>query len=513
MPKGQRGRTKGPRMIQEILRLRALGLSQRRIAKALSCSRNTVEKYLAEDGAAASSEVAVRDYRAPWSDGVDWPKCHAATIKGAPLSEYWEEKVHPVEATADVPYVSFWREYRRRFPNVPLDLHKIHPPGERCEIDYKGDAAGLGYVDRRTKEFVPCRLFGAVLCFSQYFFPRATLTEKQGDLLRSIGDAYSYFQGVPLTSAVDNAKAAVSRADRYDPDLNKEFAHFCEHYATAPLAMRPRKPKDKNLIENALGVFWRWARRRVRERVCHSQGELNEFLVELADIFNDRVQRKYGVSRRHKCDEGDRPKLMPLPGSTYSYGEWKVAKVHPDCHVQVGKNFYSVPYELRGKEVDVRMTASLVEVFSKLKRVALHLRAQGNTIGKYFTKDGHLPEAHRAMREATPQQSIADATDVGPAAEAVVRALIEEARHPLMYLRRVQGILRLAKRYSARDLEQACQTLLRTGASSPRLADVEAIIKCNLDPKAAPVIPISRGPNPFLRGQESWRKDNNGGKK
>ncbi len=503
MAKGQKGKTKGPRMIHEIQRLKDMGLSKRMIAKALGCSRNTVDKYLAD--AASSVEQAPKEYKAPWSESVLWTAVESATSRGMALSEYWELHVVTCEATSDVPYVSFWREYRRRFPNIPIELHKIHPPGERCEIDYKGDSAGLGFIDRQTREYVPCRLFGAVMCFSQLFFPIATLTEKQPDLLKAVSESYKYFGGVPLTSAFDNAKAAVHRPHRYDPDINREFAHFCEHFGTAPLAMRPSKPKDKNLIENSLGVFWRWARQRIQERTFHSLADLNDYLLDLADDFNNRIQRKYGVSRREKFEVGERDKLLTIPTAPYSVGEWKTAKPHPDCHIQVGKNFYSIPYQLRDRTVDVRMTGSLIEIYSNLDCVARHIRGQGRTVGQYFTNESHLPEAHRAMREATPSQAIEQAKDIGEATEQIVRSLIEGSRHPLMYLRRTQGILRLAKRYSPRALERACQKLISIGSASPRLADVEAIIKTDAGTEPSNIIPIKRQPNPFLRGQESWR--------
>jgi len=509
MRKQTDGRSKDPRMIREIQRLKEMGLSKRQIAKALGCSRNTVDKYLDEgtsDGDAPPAGASP-EYRPRWSESIDWPSIHNATQKGDPLSALWEERIKTATATVSLPYVSFWREYRRRYPQVPLELHKIHPPGERCEIDYKGDAPGLGYIDRRTREFVPCRLFGAVLAFSQLFFPCATHTEKQPDLFASISHAYAYFGGVPMTSAVDNAKAAVNKAHRYDPDIHREFAHFSDHFGTAPLAMRPGKPKDKNLIENALGVFWRWARRQLRGKTFHSLSELNDFLGQLADLFNDRVQRKYGVSRRQKFEDGERARLLPLPAAPYSFGEWKTAKVHPDCHIQVGKNFYSVPFTLRGREVEVRVTAALVEAYSNLDCVARHIRAHGNAVGQYITKAAHLPETHLAMREATPQHAIADAAEVGKATETVVRSLIEEVRHPLMYLRRVQGILRLVKRYSKADLERACQVIVQVGTKSPRLGEIEALIKVSLDPRSAPVIPIQRQPNPFLRGQNNWRQN------
>lgn len=496
MRNARRGRTKGPRMIEEIQRLRGLGLSKRMIAKALDISRNTVDRYV---DAAPVDQRTTPSYKAPWSEKIDWNRVRESTVKGAPLSEYWENS-----GLQGVPYVSFWREYRRRHPEVPLEMHKLHPPGERLEVDYKGDAAGLGYIDRRTGDYVPCRLFGAVLCFSQLFFARATHTEKQPDLLRSIDEAYRYCGGVALTTVVDNAKAAVTRAHRYDPELNREFSHFCAHHGTAPLATRPRKPKDKNLIENHLGVFWRWAGRRVRARTCHSLGELNEFLRSLLDEFNTRVQRKYGMSRREKFEAGERSELLPLAGTSYTYAEWKTAKPHPDCHVQIGKNFYSLPHELRGCEVEVRIGDALIEIYSDLRCVARHLKAHANSTGRYITKDEHLPEAHRAMRESTPQRVVEDASAVGPQTAALVQRLIEGSRHPLMHLRRAQGILRLARRYSAKELERAAEKLVAIGIDSPRLRDIEDLIKANLDPGSASVIPITRGPNPFLRGQESF---------
>ena len=506
----RRGKAKGPRMIKEIHRLRAMGLSKRKIAKALSCSRNTIDKYLAADG--QSFEKKPSSYRASWSEEVDWGALNGEINQGKPLQECWEV-LFGGKAPEDgaIPYVSFWREYRRRFPKIPLEMHKLHPPGERVEIDYKGDAPGLGYIDRATGDYVPCRLYGATLAFSQLFFPMATHTERQADLLSCTVAAFEYFGGVPLTSVVDNAKALVTKAHRYDPDIHKEFAHFCEHYGTAPIATRPCSPKDKNLIENALGVFWRWAGRRVRGRTFYSIGELNGFMREIADEFNAKTQRKYGLSRKEKFDQGERIKLLPLPAKTYRFGEWKKAKLHPDCHIQIGYNFYSAPYQLRGKMLEVRVTSSLIEVFHDLSRVACHIRVSGRSRGRYQTKHEHLPEAHVAVLEATPQTILEQAFEVGPKTGGLIERMFSEARHPLMYLRRAQGILRLANRYSKSSLEQASEVVFDLDSLTPRLADIEAIIKTNLNPRSATILPIRRNPNPYLRGQQSWSDTNPSG--
>ena len=331
----KRGKQVGMRMIEEIRRLHAMGLSRRNIAKSLNCSRNTVDKYLVDP---SIEDRGKPEYHAPWSGEIDWELVNGEVNRGTPLSEVWENSVGCNNQSP--PYVSFWREYKRRFPDIRLDFHKNHPPGERCEVDYKGDSPGLGYIDRQNGEFIPCRLYGAVLCFSQLFFPYATHSEKKGDILTATAKAFQYFGGVPMTCVIDNAKTLVTRAHQYDPDLNKEFALFCAFHGTAPIATRPAKPKDKNLIENALGVFWRWARLRIRGRTFFSLGELNLFVKELADDFNARIQRKYGLSRRQKFEHGEREKLLPLPVQNYRYGEWKLAKLHPDCHIQIEMNFY-----------------------------------------------------------------------------------------------------------------------------------------------------------------------------
>jgi transposase len=508
-------------MIKEILRLKGTGLGNKKIARALGISKNTVKRYVDEHAlavaegtpspiVAALTPVGVPAYEAPWAPLIDWNQVKTESDQGTRLRHAWEDLVqNGVEKNLRaVPYVSFWREFKRRYPEVPLDLHRDFPPGERCEADYKGDKGDmgcLGYIDRVSGQFVQCKLFGNILAFSQLFFATATHTEKQPDFLEAFADSFTYFGGVPQTSVVDNAKVGVTSAHRYDPDFHPEFAHFCEYYKTAQLAARAKKPKDKCFIENVLGVFWRWAKRHFRGRTFHSLGELNAFIASLVDQFNNRVQRKYGKSRRQKFEEGERDKLLPLPSTPYQSGVWKKHKLHPDCHVQVGYNFYSAPHALRGRELDVRVTTSVVEIFHQLDRVACHLIFPPSMQGKYRTTPEHLPPAHLAVLEFTPSQALKDAEKTGSATLQIVEALFHHDRHPLLYLRRIQGILRLGRRYSGQALEAACRKLVSIGARKPRLHEVEGIIKYETRRKDTDVaLPVTRGPNPNLRGQVAW---------
>jgi transposase len=495
------GKPKGPRMISEIIRLREAGLSRRAIARALNCSRNTVDKYL--EVSTQTVVTAASSYRAPWSSQLDWDHVRKlAQVEGEPLSDVWERCAK--SGAVAVPYVSFWREFKRRYPSVPLEMHKIHPPAERVEIDYKGQDEGFGYFDRIAAVWVPCRLFGAVLCFSQMFYARATHTERQEDLLTSVALAYEYFGGVPLTTAFDNAKAAVTKAHRYDPDINPEFAMFCEHFSTAPLAMRPGKPKDKNLIENALGVFWRWARRKLLKRRYYSLAELNQALHALIDEFNDRVQRKYGVSRRQKFLGGEKDRLLPMPQRSWNHGEWKSPTVHPDCHVQIDYNFYSVPHNFRGKIVNARVGSALIEIFSSNECVARHHRLAGSMRGRYSTKKEHLPPSQLAILETTPQSVIRDAKKIGPCTGQMITQIIEGAAHPLRYLRRCQGILRLIKDFSPEAIEHVSALLISMNQSTATYDDYKKLLLNKDRQNTLANAVTTRSKKAFLRGQTSW---------
>jgi len=170
-----------------------------------------------------------------------------------------------------------------------------------------------------------------------------------------------------------------------------------------------------------------------------------------------------------------------------------------------GKNFFSAPYQLRGYELDVRASHSFIEIFQQLERVAIHRNFPPNHQGRYRTDDNHLPDKHLAVKEFTPQRALDQAKQIGPATDLLVSGLIFNAKHPLLYLRRVQGILRLANRYTPADLEYASLQLVEINIEMPRLDDLERIIKsARMQSGPSPLLVVQRGPNPNLRGQHSW---------
>jgi hypothetical protein len=532
-------------MLQEIQRLKSLGLGKKTIARALNISKNTVKLHWEPDsklialqnlmetssvtdlaigvipGAPVTltrsidSIMAKARYSAPWAKHVDWDSVKKSVDEGEALALWLEEQQQEGSGLAasssplvSVPYSSFWREFKRRYPDVPLEFHKNHPPGERTEIDYKGERGGFGYFDSKTDQFVLCEMFGAVLCFSQLLFIEATLTQRKADFLSSIHRTFVFFGGVTPLLTSDNLKSAVHRADRYDPDLNPDFSAFCSHYGTAGLPARPRKPKDKNLIEGALGIFWRWIRSRLKKSRFYSLGELNAFLRIHLVNFNARTQRRYGTSRQEKFEAAEKAILKPLPAQPYEICEWATCKLHWDCFGQVGKNFFSAPYALRGKELSVRITGMNLEFFYELERVALHRRPPANQRGQYFRKDEHLPPAHKAMLEMVPQKCLQDAKAIGPETVMLIEQLITKAPHPLTYLRRCLGILRLKTRYDAAALESACKRANSLPEAFPRLQTIEGILKAHssFGSNVVEMPAVIRQANPNLRGQNHWTR-------
>jgi len=157
----------------------------------------------------------------------------------------------------------------------------------------------------------------------------------------------------------------------------------------------------------------------------------------LLEELNHRPFKKLEGSRRSRFVELDQPALRPLPARRYEFGEWRRAKVHPDYHIEVKRAYYSVPYRLIGQQVDVRLTASAVEVFHRGKRVAAHVRARER--GRRCTRDGHRPVRHVAVIEQSFTRVLERAAAIGPATAEVLRRQAAHRKHPEETLRSAQG--------------------------------------------------------------------------
>src|SRR5437762_13379349 len=166
------------------------------------------------------------------------------------------------------------------------------------------------------------------------------------------------------------------------------------HYGVAVLPTRPGKPRDKAKVEAGVLLAERWILARLRNRHFYSLAEANAAIAECVRAINDRPFRKLPGCRRDWFEELERPVMRPLPAARYEFARWRLGvKVNIDYHIEANRHYYSVPYQLVGARVDVRITAGVVEVFHSAQRVASHLR--DDTPGRHTTDPAHMPVSHR----------------------------------------------------------------------------------------------------------------------
>ena len=431
----------------EIIRLSGLGMKDRAIARALKCSRKTVKKYLESENTINPPAISPL-----WIIELDWDDIHREYIKGVPLNVLWEERFE--EGKIPIQYPGFWKQFQKRFPLIKdATMVRHFSPGERVEIDY---CDGIDILDASTGEIIKTQLFMGVLCFSRYTYAEFTFTQQSHDFLSSHVRMFEYFGGVPASVTPDNLKSAVIRAHKYDPEKNPAYARLAGHYGIAVIPARVRTPKDKPIVERTIQIFQKWFYYRVRKMTFTSIVELNRVLQEHIKIFHEK-QHRILKRTRSEMFKDEKEHLSALPINRYVVNEHNKATLHLDCHLQFDKNYYSAPWNLRGQRLDVWSTDKTVEIWHNGERVAFHNRTHQQ--GRFSTNKKHYPPQHQAYLEITPCNLREQAKVLGDNVFKVINCLLN-TKYPLQNLRRAQGILALTKKYSASQLDKACEQAL-----------------------------------------------------
>jgi transposase len=339
-----------------------------------------------------------------------------------------------------------------------------------------------------------------VLGASNYTFAEATWTQGLADWMGSHMRAFEFIGGVPEIVVPDNLKSGVTKTCRYEPGVNITYEEMAGHYGVAVVPARPRKPRDKAKVEAGVLLVERWILAALRKRTFFSLGEVNEAIAELLTRLNERPFRKREGSRKSLFQSLDQPALKPLPAERYQYGEWKTARVNIDYHVESDHHCYSVPYALTQQEVEVRATASTVEIFHRGVRVASHARSY--VPYRSTTSDEHRPKSHQKHLEWTPSRLIDWAGTIGPATAEVFDRIMAGKRHPEQGYRSCLGILRLGDQYPKGRVEAAARRAVALNACSYQ--SMKSILKHNLDGLAPEPAPDPKPPleHPNLRGPE-----------
>jgi hypothetical protein len=264
-----------------------------------------------------------------------------------------------------------------------------------------------------------------------------------------------------------------------------------------------------------VGLLMRYFRFLYRRRTFTSLAEINQALREAVSRINAKIHTRFKVSREQRFEQLERHTLKALPLEPYALGEWKTATLHPDCTVAIDKNFYTAPHIHRGKELRVKLSDSLVEIFFDLERIAVHTRARGR-VGERIWLAEHLPEQSRAYLEATPQMVISQARFSHPALHGLIDELFQQ--DALGHLRRAQGLVR--KAYSAIQahgrekaapwIEGACAQMRRFGKSRVKKFEefLAAEMKKTTVSREDRTI-VRRPGNPMVRGHGTRASEGN----
>ena len=220
----------------------------------------------------------------------------------------------------------------------------------------------------------------------------------------------------------------------------------------------------------------------MRKRQFFSLAELNEAILELLHRLNQRPFRKLAGSRTELYQSIDRPALQSLPLHAFVFAEWKKARVNLDYHIELDGHYYSTPYQLVGKEVDVRSTSGTVEIFYQGKRVASHMRSSKAHVAS--TNAEHRPKSHQQYLEWTPTRIVEWAAKVGPFTARLVEGIMTSKPHPEMGYRSALGVIRLERKYSAERLEAACTRAVRLKLY--RFQSVKSMLESGLDRQPLP---------------------------
>jgi hypothetical protein len=418
----------------EVKRLLDLGRSLSEISKTLKCNRRTVR--LIRDG---KKEIGLKTLRLPlWTDTLNWDKILEDVKLGHSLKDIWEEQAHEI-----INYSGFWKQFVKKHPEYHerFIVHRFFNPGEYCEVDYAGDL--VEYVVARTGELKEASVFIGILCYSQLIFANASISTKSRYFLESHSDMYEYFGGVPEVTTCDCLKQGVSKCHIYDPDINQAYSEHAKHHGTTIVPARSRRPQDKALVEGAVKIVMRYFKFVYRNHVFYSVAEINQALKICVDKINNKIHTRLKTSRFNLWSCYEKAKLKPLPVNRYEYYEWKECRVHPDAHISVWNNYYSVPHIYRGKTVKAKIGKNIVEIYYELERIAVHSR-HAEKAGAVITDFAHLPKNAQAYHENTPQNILSQAKFINNDLYLLIQE--EFNKNTLGNLRKALGFIRTAKK-------------------------------------------------------------------
>jgi transposase len=471
------------------------GRSQRAVARELGVSRKTVGRYvrLWREGEAEEAIPTTGSGCAGEGAKGAIPTTGSAGRRSdcEPFRETIEEKVELglsaqriwqdlQEGSDSAPGYESVKRFVRQFGDrmEPPYRRMESPPGREAQVDFGKGALVVGEDGKRTRP----HLFRMVLSHSGAGYSEVVRKQDTETFIRCIENAFLHFGGVTETLVTDNLKAAVTKADWYDPDINPKMREFCEHCGTVLLPTKPRMPRHKGKVEKSVDYVQQNA---LKGRTFASLAEQNQFLADWEERVADT--RIHGTTRRQvgKALEAEREYLAPLPETLFPCFREAQRKVNRDGHVEVDHAYYSVPPEFARTTVWVRWDGRFVRIFDlRLREVAVHAASEP---GRFSTLTGHVSKRKISGLERGKGWMMGKLRLVGPRTEAWARAVM--VNRGIEGLRVLQGLLALAGKHNGDDIEAACQRGLQ--AQNFRLKGIREALK---EPRDQPLLFVDQHP-------------------
>jgi len=512
---------------REILRLTAMGLSQRNIIQSCGVSQKTIVKVqhralelkLKWPFDASLTDDALEKLMFPKKNQAsktkrmpDYDHIRKELLRnGVNKKLLWTEYLEGCRLSGDEPlmYSQFCYHIQQDEQKRHATMHINRKPGEQVEVDWAGDSAHI--IDPDTGEIINTYVFVGVMTYSQYPYVEAFINEKQKAWITAHVHMYEYFGGVAKILVPDNCKTAVvHNNDWYNQQLNTIYHEMAEYYNTAIIPARVRSPKDKPNVEGSVGNISTWIIAALRDEQFFSLAELNCAICRKLEEFSHRPFQKKEGSRFEIFRDEELPMLAPLPATPYELAVWKQATVQFNYHISCDGMLYSVPYEYIKRKVDVRVTDNVIEIFYNHNRIASHRRLYGRK-GQYSTVTEHMPEDHQKYLEWNGDRFRKWAEHIGTSTYQVVNAILASHRVEQQSYRSCMGLLKLVDKYTDVRLEAACKKALSYTAS-PSYKSIKDILaakwdKLDIDSKSNESVKVTtHNKHAITRGADYYRR-------
>ena len=460
--------------IRQILRLYALGKGTKNISQSTGVARNTVKKYLyryaisqktlhqiEQMSDAQMAKLFVSDNRIEVVNQRQLSlepllSSLATMLKKRGVTKYMIYEKYKSQCPDGYKRSAFIEKLNMYMSVSKPSMKMTHKAGDKLFVDFTGKK--LQIVDKASGEIKEVEVFVAILGCSQLTFVMAVASQRKEDFIWGCEQALHFYGGVPQAIVPDNLKSAVTKASKYEAQLNDNFAAFAEHYKTFGFPTRSYKPKDKALVEGAVKIIYTTIFSKIDQQVYHDIASLNKDILVHLSVHNNTKLTGENYSRMQQFIELEQPFLQPLNPFLFELMSIQLSTVNKYGHVLLSadKRYYSVPFKLIGKRLKIKYTSHKITIYDENEVVAVHERYIGKGY-KYITVQEHLATQHQYVAEWNPQKFMATASAISDIVAGYIAKILSRELYPEQSYKSCSGVLSFAKRVGNVRLSNACK--------------------------------------------------------